>query len=424
MTVDLDRQFVEYHDGEQSDVDEIAHFWSSDATLGWADLLKRRRIVLLAEAGSGKTTEMEARAKQLSAAEHFAFFATAQDIGQRGLDGALSSPAREDLARWRQSDKDAWFFVDSVDEAKQVGVKLRATLVALADGISGFERRAHVILSGRYTDWQFRRDLVHFQERLPLPTDEALPPPVTLTSDELVQSAIHRDRHAASATEPKGEDPLVVVMAGLDKERVRRFAAAKAVPNLDSFLSQVEDANLWQFARRPLDLDWLVQFWLTHRRLGSLAEMLQECLVERLNESNLDRARLDDLDAKRALSAVERIAGAMIFGRRETIAIPDTEISVSDKIGALEIVDVLPDWSAKDQERLLSRAVFDPATFGRARLHNDNQGVVRCYLTASWLRRLRRSNLSQRRLFDLLFADQYGIQLVRPSMQQTAAWMA
>ncbi len=42
----------------------------------------------------------------------------------------------------------------------------------------------------------------------------------------------------------------------------------------------------------------------------------------------------------------------------------------------------------------LTRPVFDPATFGRARLHNDNEGVVRGYLAARWFDRLRKANLS------------------------------
>jgi hypothetical protein len=73
---------------------------------------------------------------------------------------------------------------------------------------------------------------------------------------------------------------------------------------------------------------------------------------------------------------------------------------------------------------LLSRPVFDPATFGRVRLHNDNEAVVRAYLAARWLKRLRQNNLSRGELFERLFATSYGIELIKPSMQETAAWLA
>jgi len=68
--------------------------------------------------------------------------------------------------------------------------------------------------------------------------------------------------------------------------------------------------------------------------------------------------------------------------------------------------------------------VFDPATLGRARIHNDNQAVVRAYLAARWLHRLRKSNLPQQGLFDLLFAETYGVEVIKPTMQETAAWLS
>ena len=152
--------------------------------------------------------------------------------------------------------------------------------------------------------------------------------------------------------------------------------------------------------------------------------MLDICISERLQESNLDRARQDGLDVARATHAVERTGAALVFGRKETITVPDSEIDLAAEASSLDIADVLPDWSPHDRDALLARAVFDPATLGRARVHNDNQGVVRGYLAARWLNRLRKRNLSQTGLFDLLFAESYGIEVIKPSMQETAAWLS
>ena len=225
----------------------------------------------MAEAGSGKTTEMKARSRLLADSGQPAFYATVEDVGRKGLERALRPADRPALAAWRSSEEEGWLFIDSVDEAKQSGLRLRTALHAIAEAIMGAERRTHVVLSGRYTDWQFRGDLIHFKEELGIPADEALPPPPT--PDELVISTIHRERRP---TAHPPEDAIVVVMIGLDKERVRRFASGKGVLNLDAFVEQVEAANLWQFARRPLDLDWLVQFWVSHSRVGNLAEMLED----------------------------------------------------------------------------------------------------------------------------------------------------
>ena len=90
----------------------------------------------------------------------------------------------------------------------------------------------------------------------------------------------------------------------------------------------------------------------------------------------------------------------------------------------LRLADILPDWTPLHLPHLLARPVFDPATFCRVRLHNDNEGVVRGYLAAHWLKHLLESNLSLTAIFDLLFASTYGVSLTRPSMRETAAWLA
>jgi hypothetical protein len=419
VAIELDRRFVQCGDDERSDPDLVVHFGLSTGTLGWDDLLAKRRVVLLAEAGSGKTTEMRARARVLADGGRTTFYATVEDVGRSGMEAALRYSDRARLTAWRASEQDAWFFIDSVDEAKNIGVKLRMALLAIAEAIAGGERRAHIILSARYTDWQFRHDLGLLKEELAIPADQALPPPPS--PDELVISTIHRE--FPKENEPP-EEPIVVVMTGLDEARVRQFAAGQKVQNVDPFMGQIEAANLWQFARRPLDLDWLVQFWHGRGRLGNLAEMLDICVSERLQESNVDRARQDGLDVVRATHAVERIGAALVFGRKETVAVPDSDVDLAPEGTSLDIGDILPDWSPHDRGALLGRTVFDPATLGRARLHNDNQGVVRGYLTARWLNRLRKNNLSQTGLFDLLFAQTYGIDVTKPSIQETVAWLS
>src|SRR5262249_51106876 len=124
------------------------------------------------------------------------------------------------------------------------------------------------------------------------------------------------------------------------------------------------------------------------------------------------------------MHAIERIGAALVFGRKSTIRVPDAEITLEANPSSLDIADVLPDWSPQNRSLLLLRAVFDPATLGRARFHNDNQGVVRAYLAARWLQRLRQTNLSQQGLFDLLFAETYDVEVIKPSMQGTAAWLS
>ena len=90
-TVALDRRFYEWRE----DADGLANSQYraaaglSDGMLGWPVLLAKRRVVILAEAGSGKTEELTEQARMQAAAGKFAFYATVQDVGRDGLESAL-----------------------------------------------------------------------------------------------------------------------------------------------------------------------------------------------------------------------------------------------------------------------------------------------------------------------------------------------
>jgi KaiC/GvpD/RAD55 family RecA-like ATPase len=125
VTIELNRRFVECNEERPSDPDLVLRFGFTGATLGWDDLLARRRVVLLAVTGSGKTTETIAQARRQANAGRPAFYLTVEDVGRAGLERALKAADRAPFAAWRASDEEAWFFIDSVDEAKDSGVKLR-----------------------------------------------------------------------------------------------------------------------------------------------------------------------------------------------------------------------------------------------------------------------------------------------------------
>ncbi len=386
----LDRRFFEWRseDNELSDPDVLSGFGLSDGAKSWDAVLKRRQVVILAEAGSGKTEELKECRRAVAAEGKFAFYATVQDVGREGLKACLSTDDQTALVRWQASNKSAWFFVDSIDEAKLDNIRLDRALRAVASCIHGAEGRAYVILSGRHTDWEFCRDLERLEQILPLRPDVETPP---APDPEALLIKVLRHEHTEDNT-VEAEKPLVLVLASLDKDRVRRFAMGKSAPNVDDFLAEVETLNLWRFARRPLDLDWLVQFWRTHGRMGSLSEMLATSLHERSQETDPYRVRRDPIEPGRTLAALERVGAALVFGRAVTITIPDNEIALTGDSNALDLGDILPDWPAADRVRFFNLPVFDPATFGRVRLHNDNEGVVRAYLAARWLLRLHELN--------------------------------
>ncbi|MCG8432455.1 MAG: hypothetical protein MJA83_00310, partial [Gammaproteobacteria bacterium] len=86
--IDLQRRFYEQSKAGTEDSDTLAIFGESKfgGALGWPELLKRNRVVILAEAGSGKTFEMQEQANRLYADGQDAFFAPLEALDREGLD--------------------------------------------------------------------------------------------------------------------------------------------------------------------------------------------------------------------------------------------------------------------------------------------------------------------------------------------------
>ena len=282
--IPLNRQFIEWHDQEKdelSDPDILSRLGMHDGAKNWDDLLKRLRVVILAEAGSGKSEELKGQAHRLTDNNKLAFYATVQDVGREGLENAIEAAERSKLAAWRSTDQRAWFFektpltkpslmasglIEPCETSRPRSAMPRAVPISSC--------RA-VIRTGSFAGTlpAFRK---RFQFRCPSDASGA----------DWRRAFDPHTPHERASEETIPEAPLVVVLESLDAERVRIFAQAKGAANSDALIAEIDASNLWRFARRPLDLDWLVQFWTVNQRLGSLAEMLATSLRERLQESD------------------------------------------------------------------------------------------------------------------------------------------
>src|SRR5215211_7628905 len=149
--VDLNRRFSKWRDEKASEEDFALFERSFSGEANWDELLKSQRVILLAEAGSGKSRELEERAKKLADGGEFAFHATVQNVAKQGLAGALDASSRAPLEEWLDSEATAWFFIDSVDEAKLDHIRFVDALRKIGDGLRKGLPRARIVLSGRYT---------------------------------------------------------------------------------------------------------------------------------------------------------------------------------------------------------------------------------------------------------------------------------
>ena len=111
--IDLDRRFHELTDQELDDFQSL-ELWGDylpNSTIGWPELLKHHRAVLLAEAGAGKTAEMRQQVKHLVEKGDSAFFVALDELGREPIDAILSTDEKRRLDHWvATANSPAWFF--------------------------------------------------------------------------------------------------------------------------------------------------------------------------------------------------------------------------------------------------------------------------------------------------------------------------
>jgi hypothetical protein len=416
--IDLNRTFVEWTTNEKPSSEYLRMIKGDRPALGWDDILEAKRAVILAEGGAGKSTEFREQCRTLRDKKQFAFLLTVKKAGENGVENSLKPAQRTQLQAWRSSNDTAWFFLDSIDEAKGASVSLRDALDQLAETIEGAGFRARIIFSCRPSDWEFRKDLDLLVNLLPSPEH-----PPELDDVDFNQNVVQIFRQKKDERNGRPSGPLVAFMAPLDKRQIRLFADGHSIQDVRGFLAALSEFDLWTFASRPLDLSWLAQHWAIHQKFERLEEMLSVNLVERLRETDSERARKLQIEPELAMMCLERVGAALVLSRQQDISVADGEINASTK-GALRLDQVLGDLAPAKLTDFLSSAVFVAAGLGVIRLHNDNDGVVRSYLAARWMLRALRNQCQWIVARDLIFAQSHGCLVVKPSMLSTAVWLS
>ena len=202
---------------------------------------------------------------------------------------------------------------------------------------------------------------------------------------------------------------------------MRRFAAAQGVQDLDLFMDAILRADAEIFAERPQDLLELIAYWNENGRIADHAELIDSNIRRKLSEGNLDQDAARPLAPAKALEGATYLAAALSFMRRNSIVLPDQPVDPVRAAASIKAKDVLPGWDGRDIHALLTRALFDEATYGRVRFHHRS---IQDYLTARWFYHLLESGKPRRAIEGLLFATRYAIEVVVPSMRPVAAWLA
>ena len=421
--LDVDRCFMPFSNEEETELKY--HYFSDGKPLGgfnWAELLEKRRIVILAEAGAGKTAEMLERSAKLSTSGHYSFYTTINELGRKPLrDCLITSKIQAEFDAWHAGNDEAIIFADSLDEARLDGQNFQSALGNIEKAVGESLHRVTIVISSRVSDWRPVEDLNVFQNTLchGVPNEQAVTKNKSkdwILLNPVIKNGGNGDEDKISLPDYK---PTVVAIAPLTSDQATKLAKWRGVQNSDEFLTAILKAEAQTLANRPQDLFGLVDLWNKEKKIGGKRDILDWSIRRRLRETNQNRAS-DNLSETEAMEGAKLIASSLTFGKNRFISWPINPSSNTLDDLTLNPKDLLADWSNEKQAHLLNRAVFDPASLGRVRFHHRS---VQEYLTALWLLDLISRGCPRRKVWDLLSSNLYGEYVLRPTFRPVCSWL-
>ena len=278
--IELHRTFHELskHSSESDDVD-ISRAFSVSERLRWSDLIKEYRLIILSEAGSGKTTEIRNIARILREQAKPAFFLQLEHI-PRDFEDAFEVDTYKTFEEWLASGEEGWLLLDSVDEARLRNPSdFELAIRKLSRRISTAKDRTHIVITGRTTAWRPKTDLAYCTAHLPYA--------VATTSEREPQADDGHEGRLQTDTETQDSAKSVFKIVSFDdltSDQIEVFAKARGIEDSKVFLDAVERADAWSFTSHPQDLEELTEFWVDKCRIGTRLENMRNSIDRRLAE--------------------------------------------------------------------------------------------------------------------------------------------
>lgn len=411
--IQLDRTFhglaLEKGAGDDVDLTRL-HGWRD--ALRWTNLLSEYRVILLSEAGSGKTEEVRNAARKLRQEGKPAFFVRIEHVCQ-DFEDAFEEGSFEGFTTWAASGEEGWLLLDSIDEARLRDPKdFERAIKKLGRLLAPVLQQAHIVITGRTTAWRAKTDLLLCRTALPYRPDQKAADedtPVDETLDIVTKKTDTRPNLAAPFR--------IVTLDDLHGAQVAAFLRGRKVQDPKAFCDGVDRKEAWSLTTRPQDLAELVEFWNEHQRIGSRLELMQSSIARRLEERDQNRSEARPIAIEKLRLGARLVAAAATLAQESAIRVPDG----ANNLKGIAIREVLTDWDDIDCATLLSRPIFDEGIYGTVRFHHRS---VREYLTAEWLHALIVDEGSRARIESLFFRSQYGIEVVVPTMRPVLPWLA
>lgn len=385
--IELNRFFVPIPTSENDDRD-ISEFYSRGSHSGktWPQLLKKPRVIILAEAGAGKTIEIKRIALQLAQNNQRSFFIRLEDI-KENFEDAFEHGDISTFNSWHNSDDNGFFFLDSVDEAKLSNERdFQKALRLFAKELGSGQGRAKIFITSRGSAWRPNSDLQFVENILKLPS--------------------------------RGHDEKsfeVFSLADLSPTQIMSLSRSQGINDVDDFMAEIKSTDSDVFTKRPLDLFDLIDFWKTEHRIGSRTELLENSISKKLTAIEHGRDKCQ-IPAQELTDGAQTLAAALTFCKKSGISITD---NYSARNG-LPVASVLPSWTEDKITTLLGRALFEPEIYGTVRF---NHKMIREYLTAKWLwAKAEKGGLSQQNLREIFFSRIYDAEVAITLLKPVLAW--
>jgi hypothetical protein len=410
--ISLDRSFHELVvDEKEGDEGEIRRSFSNRSQLRWDDLLRLPRVILLSEAGAGKTAEILHTANRLRLGGKPAFFLRIEHV-VHDFDSSFEVGTAEEFQDWVASSEHGWLLLDSVDEARLREPKdFEAAIRKIGRALRTKLQDVHIVITGRTSAWRPSTDLLLCRTILPWVE------PTRVVSNVLTKEAEGSNSVGTSSKAAVGDAFKIVALDDLSEDLVADFAAAKGMTDIDEFKTAIERADAWSFTQRPLDLSEMIDFWINNKRMGSRLELMRNSITRRLEERDQDRSEARPMSTAKAQEGIRLVAAAVTLSKASAIRVPDGSANTK----GIPIKEILPDWDDVECATLLSRPIFDEGIYGTVRFHHRS---VREFLTAEWLQSLMVSEASRQKIEALFFRNQYGIEVVVPTLRPVLPWLA
>ncbi|WP_460941180.1 hypothetical protein [Spirosoma humi] len=171
--INLNRLFnqvpIDYADGSTDGDIDLSEFnrFQAGGSLGWKELVNEYRVVILAEAGAGKTQEIRHATQTLRTENKFAFFMRLEHVAD-DLESAFEEGTYQEFQNWLNSNEEGWLLLDSVDEARLKDPKdFTKAIRKLSSRISIAIQRTHIVITSRISAWRPKTDLKFCETQFP-----------------------------------------------------------------------------------------------------------------------------------------------------------------------------------------------------------------------------------------------------------------